>query len=167
MLSAPLDQRVRSTVRRDSRPTGALRPEQVHRALAGAALALDLSTSGAVGVDVVDIVEFAHNLDIGGERFAVRLFTEGELAYCGGRAEQLAPRFAAKEAVSKVLGTGFRGVRPTDIEIRTAPEGRPTVTLTGGAADAAAAVGFESVLISMSREGACAAAVAVGLRGAK
>lgn len=148
---------------RDRRPTAALQPDQVHRALAAAA---DVAALRAIafGIDVVDAVEFAHNLDVGGRRFASRVFTPTEEEYCGGRADQLAARFAAKEAVAKVLGTGFRGVRPNEIEIQTSPDGVPTVALTGGAADAAVQAGIESIFISLSREGACAAAMAVGVR---
>ena len=148
---------------RDRRPTAALQPDQVRRALAAAADDAVLRAT-AVGIDVVDAVEFAHNLHVGGRRFASRVFTPAEEEYCGGRADQLAARFAAKEAVAKVLGTGFRGVRPNEIEIQTSEEGVPTVALTGGASDAAVEAGIESIFISLSREGACAAAMAVGVR---
>jgi holo-[acyl-carrier protein] synthase len=121
-------------------------------------------SSVAVGVDVVDVVEFQHNAKVGGDRWMARLFTTGEINHCDGRCEQLATRFAAKEAVVKVLGTGFRGVQARDVEVLTAPEGQPTVILHGDAATAAMRVGIDAVLVSMSREGPCAAAIAIGVR---
>lgn len=157
---------------RDSRPTAALRPAQVGTALAAAvdnAIVASPVTAmagvAAIGIDVVDTIEFAHNLKVGGQGFASRVFTPAEREFCGARADQLAARFAAKEAIAKVLGTGFRGLRPNEIEIRTSPEGVPTVALSGGAAAAAVEAGLESIVISMTREGPCAAAVAVGVQG--
>jgi holo-[acyl-carrier protein] synthase len=114
-----------------------------------------------VGVDVVDVVEFEHNMQVGGDRWLHKVFTDAELAYASGRAERLAARFAAKEAVVKALGTGFRaGVSARMVEIVTGPEGQARVALAEEAAAAAMAAGASEVLVSLSREGVCAVAVA-------
>ena len=63
------------------------------------------------GVDIIEIDRVERVYAEYGERFLRRIYTAGEIAYCRGRAPQLASRFAAKEAVMKLLGTGVRGVR--------------------------------------------------------
>ena len=87
------------------------------------------------GVDIIEIPRIKSVADRYGERFLRRIYTEREVAYCRGRAPQLASRFAAKEAVMKALGTGIRGVRWRDIEIARKPGGPPTVVLHGTAAN--------------------------------
>ena len=62
------------------------------------------------GVDIIEISRIRDVLDRYGQRFLDRVFTAGEIAYCRGRAPNLAARFAAKEAAMKALGTGVRGV---------------------------------------------------------
>jgi holo-[acyl-carrier protein] synthase len=64
----------------------------------------------SVGVDIIEISRVAATLERFGNRFLQRIYTTREIAYCRGRAPQLAARFAAKEAVMKALGTGARGV---------------------------------------------------------
>jgi holo-[acyl-carrier protein] synthase len=119
----------------------------------------------AVGVDVVDLVQFGHNYRIGGQRWLRKVFTPGEMAHANDRIEQLGVRFAAKEAVAKVLGTGFRdGISARNIEIITTPDGKPTVGLHNDAAKAALTRSIDLLMVSMSREGRCGVAVAMGLR---
>jgi holo-[acyl-carrier protein] synthase len=116
-----------------------------------------------VRIDRIDGVRRAH-----GERFLNRIFTAGEREYClSGKnaAERLAGRFAAKEAVMKVLGTGWRGeMRWTDVETLPNALGQPLVTLHGAAAKLAESRGIARVLLSIShtREHAIASAIAVG-----
>lgn len=100
----------------------------------------------AIGIDAVEIERIRRAVDHPqwGDRFRRRVFTAGEIAYCVARArhaESFAARFAAKEAVMKALGSGYGGgVGWRDIEVvRTS--GRPTITLFGGAAERAAAIG--------------------------
>ena len=69
------------------------------------------------GVDIIEIDRIAAVLARYGHRFLRRVFTPAEIAYCRGRAPNLAARFAAKEAVMKSLGTGFRGVGWRDVEV--------------------------------------------------
>jgi holo-[acyl-carrier protein] synthase len=105
-----------------------------------------------VGIDVVDIDRFRDIIERT-PTMSPRLFTVGERAYAGTAkdpAERLAVRFAAKEAFSKAVGTGFkRGVFMKDIGVVNAPSGAPTLALTGGAAARLAALtpeGHEAVV---------------------
>jgi len=92
-----------------------------------------------LGSDLIDIRRIAEALERFGDRFTTRLFTEGERRRCDGRAaraEGYARRFAAKEACSKALGTGFRrGVYWRDLEVVNLPSGQPTMRLSGSAAE--------------------------------
>lgn len=91
-----------------------------------------------LGSDLVDIRRVEATLARFGERFTHRIFTVGERAKSdrrAARAESYARRFAAKEACSKALGTGFRkAVYWRDMEVVNLPSGKPTMRLTGGAA---------------------------------
>ncbi|MFA6218521.1 MAG: holo-ACP synthase [Erythrobacter sp.] len=92
-----------------------------------------------VGSDLCSIERIRNSLDRFGERFEYRVFTEIEIAKARRRpftiAGTYAKRFAAKEAFSKAVGTGFRrGVFMKDIGVVNAPSGAPTLALTGGAA---------------------------------
>jgi len=92
-----------------------------------------------LGSDLCNIERIANSLDRFGERFEMRVFTETERAKARRRpftiAGTYAKRFAAKEAFSKAVGTGFkRGVFMKDIGVVNAPSGAPTLALSGGAA---------------------------------
>lgn len=91
-----------------------------------------------LGSDLCNIERIQHSLDRFGDRFIQRVFTPDEQAKAARRpltrAGTLAKRFAAKEAFSKAVGTGFRaGVFMKDIGVVNAPSGAPTLALTGGA----------------------------------
>ena len=91
-----------------------------------------------IGSDLCNIERIQASVDRFGERFLNRVFTEVERAKAVRRphtmAGTLAKRFAAKEAFSKAVGTGFkRGVYMKDIGVVNAPSGAPTLQLTGGA----------------------------------
>jgi holo-[acyl-carrier protein] synthase len=91
-----------------------------------------------IGSDLCNIERIRKSLDRFGERFVARVFTETERAKAERRpftrAGTYAKRFAAKEAFSKAVGTGFkRGVFMKDIGVVNAPSGAPTLALTGGA----------------------------------
>jgi holo-[acyl-carrier protein] synthase len=91
-----------------------------------------------IGSDLCNIERIANSLDRWGDRFLIRVFTETERAKAARRphtiAGTLAKRFAAKEAFSKAVGTGFkRGVYMKDIGVVNLPSGKPTLQLTGGA----------------------------------
>jgi len=90
-----------------------------------------------LGSDIVDARRIEQTLKRHGDRFLDRIFTPVERAKADGRANRIetyAKRFAAKEACSKALGTGFRaGVFWRDMGVVNLPSGRPTMHLTGGA----------------------------------
>ena len=92
-----------------------------------------------IGNDIVDIRRIEQTLERFGDRFTNRIFTEIERAKSDRRhqrAASYAKRFAAKEACSKALGTGFRrGVFWRDLGVVNEPSGRPTLNITGNAAD--------------------------------
>ncbi len=93
----------------------------------------------AIGSDLCNIERIQASLDRFGTRFENRVFTDVEKAKAARRpytkAGTLAKRFAAKEAFSKAVGTGFKaGVFMKDIGVVNAPSGAPTLALTGGAA---------------------------------
>jgi holo-[acyl-carrier protein] synthase len=108
----------------------------------------------AHGIDMVDCARLQVMIDKHGQRFLDRVFTPLEQKYCAARkrrVEHLAGRFAAKEALLKVLGTGWRGgISWTDIEIRNDPSGKPTVRLAGKCRKVADKLGISSIQISIS-----------------
>lgn len=99
-----------------------------------------------IGSDVLDIRRLEKTIERHGERFIERIFTPVERAKAERRTERIrvatyAKRFAAKEAASKALGTGFRaGVFWRDLGVVNLPSGQPTLRLTGGAAERLAAI---------------------------
>lgn len=104
--------------------------ERAGRLLAG--LLGSTSASLRVGVDACDVVRLRRQLKLpSATRFLVNSFTEQELDYCAGRAERIAARWAAKEAVAKAVGSGFRGLRPAQIEICRHLNGAPYVQPVG------------------------------------
>jgi holo-[acyl-carrier protein] synthase len=124
-----------------------------------------LGTHGQVrvGIDVVSISEFGLTMATkGGAAFVRTRFTEAEQAYCEGRPERLAGRWAAKEAVAKAVGTGFRGLRPRQIEIVHQPWGEPTVSRVGNGPWPSGADGWQWSL-SLAHEGDAAVAVALAV----
>ncbi|MEH6526368.1 MAG: holo-ACP synthase [Sneathiella sp.] len=90
-----------------------------------------------IGNDIIDIRRIEKTLDRFGERFVARIYTEIEVKKSErrlNRVESYAKRYAAKEACSKALGTGFRkGVFWKDMGVINLPSGKPTMSLTGGA----------------------------------
>lgn len=116
----------------------------------------------STGVDAIEIERIALARARWGDRFLQRIYTDGELAHCRGRAERLAGRFAAKEAVSKALGVGIRMLRWRDIEVLPDRRGKPRVILHGKAAAIAQAHGLSGFDISIthSRRDAIAFVVA-------
>jgi holo-[acyl-carrier protein] synthase len=118
-----------------------------------------------IGVDVIEVERIRRAAARWGEGFLGRVFTPGERGHAGSSraaAERLAGRFAAKEAVMKALGLGWRRMAWREIEIAGDPSGRPVVRLSGRAARAAAELGVQAWFVSIShtRELAVAHAVA-------
>ena len=88
-----------------------------------------------VGVDIIEIARIGDLAGRYGDRFLRKIFTADEIAYCNARhnaAQHFAARFAAKEAFSKALATGWAGTfRWTDVETLNEPSGRPVMTVRG------------------------------------
>jgi len=119
-----------------------------------------------IGLDIIRVERIREALERFGERFAGRVLTPAEARYVRGRPETFAGRWAAKEAVSKVLGLGVRGVGWRDIEIERLPTGQPAVRLHGRAARRADQLGLARVAVSITHEREYALAIAFGVRTA-
>jgi holo-[acyl-carrier protein] synthase len=119
-----------------------------------------------VGIDIIQVTRIKGTLAKFGRRFARRVLTDAEDRYVRDRPENFAGRWAAKEAVSKVLGLGVRGVGWTEIEIQRLPTGQPAVRLHGRAKRRADQLGMERIAVSISHEAEYAVAIAFGVRTA-
>jgi len=122
-----------------------------------------------IGIDVVEVERIASAIERHGEPFLAKLFTAGERRYCEGQkkpALHYAARFAAKEAVSKALGTGISGQAGwLDLEIIRDPSGAPKLMLQGNAAGFATANGITEIQISLTHAREYAAANAIAIAG--
>jgi holo-[acyl-carrier protein] synthase len=121
----------------------------------------------AHGIDLVDRARIEQMLDRHGDRFLNRIFTAAEQAYASANrdtVEKLAGRFAAKEAILKLMGTGWRGkIAWTDIEVTNNPAGQPQVKLTGEVERLAGKLGIEYISVSITHTANFAIASAVAL----
>lgn len=115
------------------------------------------------GVDAVEIERIAEVLRRHGDRFLRRIYTAQEIAYCRGRVRELAARFAAKEALSKALGTGMRGIRWRELEVVPDHRGKPHVKLHGAAEHRAAELGIRELAVSLTHSETLAIASVVGI----
>ncbi|HET7794720.1 MAG TPA: holo-ACP synthase [Rhizobacter sp.] len=122
------------------------------------------------GLDVVEIRRVSESMDRFGERFMKRLFSDAEIAYAlagaGQAAERLAARFAAKEAAIKAFDLGETGIDWRDIEVRKLPSGACELALHGRAAERVGQLGVRDIALSLSHDGAYAAAVVTALTAA-
>src|SRR5919108_6553628 len=109
-------------------------------------------TRHEIGIDLVDIDRIVAVLRRFPDRFRLRVLTTAEQRYCGRRVERIAGRWAAKEAVSKVLGLGVRGVGWREIEVLPNYAGQPQVRLHGRAARHAQRLGLGELTGSISHE---------------
>ncbi len=117
-----------------------------------------------LGIDIIRVDRIRAALERFGSRFPRRVLTDGEAAYVRGRPETFAGRWAAKEAVSKVLGLGVRGVGWREIEIVRLPTGQPQVSLSGRALRRAEQLGMTRIAVSITHEREYAVAIAFGVR---
>jgi len=121
----------------------------------------------AHGIDLVDCPRIAEMVERHGERFIDRVFTKAEQAYAKStknEIEKLAGRFAAKEAILKLMGTGWRGkIAWTDIEVVNNAMGQPEVTLAGEVEKIAEKLGIRHVSVSITHTANFAIASAVAL----
>jgi len=121
----------------------------------------------AHGIDLVDFPRIAEMVERHGERFINRIFTATEQEYARASrntVEKYAGRFAAKEAVLKLLGTGWRGkIAWTDIEVTNNPAGQPEVTLSGEVKAIADRMKIRQISLSITHTANFAIASAVAL----
>ena len=118
----------------------------------------------AAGLDVIEIDRIDRVLREFGERFLRKVFTERERQRYGDRVAELAVRFAAKEATSKALGTGIRGIRWKEMEIVSNRRGKPILVLHGAAAERAERLGLVAFDVSLTHSRTDAMAFVVVLR---
>jgi holo-[acyl-carrier protein] synthase len=121
-----------------------------------------------IGTDIVECLRIGRMVEQHGELFLRRVYTEREVRYCQARkraVEHFAGRWAAKEAVLKCLGSGWRkGLCWTDMEVRNDPSGKPVVLLCGAAKESAQQLRISDILLSISHCRAYATAYAVAVR---
>ena len=151
--------------RADDQLDGASRPGAPGVTEGGLAGGVPAGTT-ELGIDIIKVDRITRSLARFGARFSNRVLTAGEQRYVRDRPETFAGRWAAKEAVSKVLGLGVRGIGWRDIEIERLPTGQPAVRLHGRAAARADQLGMDRIAISISHESDYAVAIAFGVRRA-
>ena len=121
-----------------------------------------------IGTDIVECLRIAQIIERHGELFITRVYSAHEIEYCSARkaaTQHYAARWAAKEAVLKALGTGWRrGIGWRDIEICNQPSGAPKAVLRGGAREVLERSGVKKLHVSLShcRSHAVAYAIAEG-----
>jgi holo-[acyl-carrier protein] synthase len=121
----------------------------------------------AHGIDLVDFPRLEQMIERHGQRFLDRVFTAAEQAYAGrhrNTVEKYAGRFAAKEAILKLLGTGWRGkIAWTDIEVTNNAAGQPQVRLSGEVKEIADRMKIAQISLSITHTANFAIASAVAL----
>jgi holo-[acyl-carrier protein] synthase len=107
-----------------------------------------------IGVDLVEVARIRRAVERYGSRFARRVFTDAEAAYCRRCAhpeQRFATRFAAKEAALKALGVGWnKGLQFVDVEVRNDPLGAPSVGFSGKALELSRRLGVRRVHVSLT-----------------
>ncbi len=140
------------------------RPDGASEALPPTGTVPDGTTE--LGIDIVKVERIRAAMARFGDRFSRRVLTDAERRYVRDRAETFAGRWAAKEAVSKVLGLGVRGIGWRDIEVVRLPTGQPSIELHGRAAQRAQQLGMGRIAVSITHEAEYAVAIAFGIRTA-
>ena len=120
-----------------------------------------------IGTDITECLRIAQMIERHGELFITRVYTPAEIQYCQSRkqsTQHFAGRWAAKEAVLKAVGTGWRrGISWRDVEIKNQLGGKPTIALHAGLRDVAEDLGIGQILISISHCRSHATAYALAL----
>jgi holo-[acyl-carrier protein] synthase len=102
------------------------------------------------GIDIIEIARIKKAVARWGESFLRRVYTDSELKLYREKPASLAARFACKEAVMKLLGTGRRGINWREIETLSHPSGKPLLNLYGNAQSKASELGIEEIAVSLS-----------------
>jgi len=122
-----------------------------------------------IGTDITECLRIARMIERHGDLFINRVYTSEEIRYCQNRkrsTQHFTGRWAAKEAILKALGTGWRrGISWRDIEIRNEPGGKPVVAVQGGVRDVVEQLGVRKLLITISHCHTHATAFAVATGG--
>lgn len=120
-----------------------------------------------IGTDIIECLRIARMIERHGELFINRVYTPHEIDYCRERKQAMqhyAGRWAAKEAVLKAIGTGWRkGISWRDIEVHNMTGGKPIITLRGGARKVSLELGIDEMQISISHCRSHAVAYALGV----
>ena len=116
-----------------------------------------------IGVDLVTVARLQHLLAVVGEPFIRKTWTAQEITDCASRNENLAARWAAKEATLKALGVGVDEIPMTDIEIYSQRSGAPELALSGRAAAAGRDAGLKCWSVSLSHDSGLAIAFVTGM----
>jgi len=115
-----------------------------------------------IGTDIIEIARVKKACE--NKAFLQRIYTEKELETAKEHRGRLATNFAVKEAVSKVLGTGFGMIRPNEIEVLRKESGQPYVILYGNALNRMNELGIDEILVTISDTKEYASAYAIGQR---
>jgi holo-[acyl-carrier protein] synthase len=102
------------------------------------------------GIDIIEIARIKKAVARWGESFLRRVYTDSELKLYREKPASLAARFACKEAVMKLLGTGRRGINWREIETLSHPSGKPLLKLYGNAQSKAGELGIKEIAVSLS-----------------
>ena len=102
------------------------------------------------GIDIIEIARIKKAVDRWGEAFLHRIYTDSELKLYRKSTSSLAARFASKEAVMKLLGTGRNGTNWLEIETLSHPTGQPLINLYGQAKSEANKLGLNKIAVSLS-----------------
>jgi holo-[acyl-carrier protein] synthase len=133
-----------------------------------APLHLPQGVNVGVGIDIIEVDRVRKVYEHHGERFLKRVFTEREILQCRRRGvihyARLAGRFAAKEAISKALGTGLHGVAWREMEVVQLRSGRPTITLHGRAKLRAEQLGISAFDVSIADLAHMSIAIAIAVQ---
>jgi holo-[acyl-carrier protein] synthase len=120
-----------------------------------------------IGTDITECLRIARMIERHGELFITRVYTAEEITYCQSRkqaTQHFTGRWAAKEAILKAIGTGWRkGISWRDMEIRNDISGRPVVAVRGGVQDVVERLGIQEIQVSISHCRTHATAIAVAL----
>ena len=102
------------------------------------------------GIDIIEIARIKKAVTRWGESFLRRVYTDSELKLYREKPASLAARFACKEAVMKLLGTGRRGIHWREIETLSHPSGKPLLNLYGNAQSKASELEIKEIAVSLS-----------------